>query len=320
MPTKYAVLVNLDANNGRAARRWESIAAEVALRLPPGTRVISFHPPTDLKPILKALLQEGVQGFVSAGGDGSANFLLNLLLRETGEDARPLILGGIGLGSSNDFIKPKQHFLQGLPTRLETQTASLVDVGKAEFRDTSGEWKVQYFIANASLGVTAEANWFFNHGDWFVQFTKDRWTDLAIVYAALRTIMRFKNFQAILAFEREVLETKLSNLAVLKSPYVSGSFHFDDPVQRDDGFFGLNACLDMKKTELLGVLAGLAKGHFRGRPKTLSIAKKRAVGANANTGSPGNGRRGFSNHRSSVFCDPPSDHPPGTIKKLPYIN
>lgn len=274
MPTKYAVLVNLAANNGRAARRWESIAAEVALRLPPDTQVISFRPPTDIKPILNGLLQEGVQGFVSAGGDGSANILLNLLMRQTGEDARQLTLGGIGLGSSNDFIKPKQHFLQGLPTRLEFQNAGLVDVGKAEFRDGNGNWQIQYFIANASLGVTAEANWFFNHGDWFVQFAKDRWTDLAIVYAALRTILRFENFKATLTFEQEILETKLSNLAILKSPYVSGSFHFDDPVQRDDGFLGLNACLDMKKTELLGVLAGLAKGRFRGRPKTLSIAKK----------------------------------------------
>jgi diacylglycerol kinase family enzyme len=274
MPTKYAVLVNLAANNGRAARRWESIAAEVVLRLPLDTQVISFRPPTDIKPKLNGLLQAGIQGFVSAGGDGSANILLNQLMRQTGENARQLTLGGIGLGSSNDFIKPKQHFLKGLPTRLEVQNASLVDVGKAEFRDGNGDWQTQYFIANASLGVTAEANWFFNHGDWFLRVTKDRWTDLAIVYAALRTIIRFENFHATLTFEQEKLETKLSNLAILKSPYVSGSFHFDDPVQRDDGFLGLNVCLDMKKTELLGVLAGLAKGRFRGRPKTFSIAKK----------------------------------------------
>jgi diacylglycerol kinase (ATP) len=272
MATKYAVLVNLDANNGRAARRWESIAAEVAQLLPPDTQVISFRTPTDIAPILDRLLQEGVQGFISAGGDGSANILLNLLMRQTREDARQLTLGGIGLGSSNDFVKPKVHFLKGLPTRMEVQNAGLVDVGKAEFLNASGDWQTQYFIANASLGVTAEANWFFNHGDWFLRVTKDRWTDLAIVYAAIRTIIRFKNFHATLAFEEQKLETKLSNLAILKSPYVSGSFHFDDPVQRDDGLLGMNACLDMNKTELLGVLAGLAKGRFQGRPKTMRVA------------------------------------------------
>jgi diacylglycerol kinase family enzyme len=274
MPTKYAVLVNLDANNGRAARRWERIAAEVAALLPPGTRVIKFHPPTDLGSILNDLFADGFQGFISAGGDGSANFLLNLLMQYSGENARHFWLGGIGLGSSNDFIKPKQHFLQCLPTRLDQQNARWVDVGKAKFLDTSGVWQTRYFIANASLGVTAEANWFFNHGDGFIRFVKDRWTDLAIIYAALRTIFRFQNFPATLTLEQETLETKLSNLAILKRPYVSGSFHFDDPVRRDDGFFGLNACLDMKKTELLGVLAGLAKGRFRGRPKTLSVAVK----------------------------------------------
>ncbi len=184
MLTKCAVFVNLDANNGRAARRWESIAAEVSACLPPGSHIVSFRLPTNIEPTLKAMLEEGVQGFVSAGGDGSANFLLNLLMRHTGEDARHILLGGIGLGSSNDFIKPKLHFLQGLPIRLDQQNASLVDVGKAEFLASTGEWQTRYFIANASLGVTAEANWFFNHGNGLIRLIKDRWTDLAILYTA----------------------------------------------------------------------------------------------------------------------------------------
>lgn len=274
MLTKCAVFVNLDANNGRAARRWESIAAEVSACLPRGSHIVSFRPPTSIEPMLKAMLEEGVRGFVSAGGDGSVNFLLNLLMRHTGEDARHILLGGIGLGSSNDFIKPKQHFMQGLPIRLDQQNASLVDVGKAEFLASTGEWQTRYFIANASLGVTAEANWFFNHGDGLIRLIKDRWTDLAILYTALRTILGFHNFPATLVFEQEPQEIVLSNLAVLKSPYVSGSFHFDDPVQRDDGFLGVNACLDMNKIELLSTLAGLAKGRFQGRPKTLRVAVK----------------------------------------------
>lgn len=274
-PTKCAVLVNLDANNGRAAQRWESIASEIMALLPPNPFIIKFHLPTDLESILNDLLADGYKVFVSAGGDGSANFLLNLLMRFSGEDARHFWLGGIGLGSSNDFIKPKQHSLGGLPTRLDHQNARLVDVGKVEFLDPLGEWHTRYFITSASFGVTAEANWFFNHDDGFIRFTKNRWTDLTIIYAALCAILRFQNYPASLTLEQETLELKLSNLTVLKSPYVSGSFHFDDTVQRDDGFFGLNVCMDMKKIELLGVFAGLAKGRFRGRPKTLSLAVKK---------------------------------------------
>lgn len=271
---KCATLVNLQANNGRAARRWARIAQELELSLPPGSRFIAFSPPIDLDERLDTLLADGYQCFISAGGDGSANFLLNSLMKKCGENAQKICLGGIGLGSSNDFIKPKKHFLQGLPTRLNVQTTALVDVGKAEFRTANGGWETRYFMANASLGVTAEANWFFNHGDWFIRLVKDRWTDLAIIYAALRSIFRFKNIPVQLVLPDETLETALSNLAILKSTYVSGSFHFDDPVQRSDGFLGLNACLNMSKMALINTLIALAKGKFKGRPKTLSRAVK----------------------------------------------
>lgn len=272
MNIKYALFVNLSANNGRAARRWERVAPEVLAMLPPDTRVVTFETGHDIEPELQSLLESGVQGFVSAGGDGSAHYLLNLLLKHQKDTRQSLWLGGVGLGSSNDFVKPKQHFISGIPIRLNQEQATRVDVGKAEFRLPSGAWESQYFIANASLGVTAEANWFFNHGDRFLHFIKNRWTGLAILYAALRTIIRFRNIPVTLSLEGQTMKTKLSNLAVLKTPYVSGSFHFDDPVQRDDGLLGINACLDMGKTALLSILIGLAQGRFRGRPQTWSIA------------------------------------------------
>ncbi len=269
MPTKCALFANLGANGGRATKRWANIAQEVENMLPQGSRLATFYPPADIEPLVKTALADGFRCFVSAGGDGSANFLLQLLMRETGENARHLWLGGIGLGSSNDFIKPKVHFIHSLPTRLNWENAMPVDIGKAEWLDAGGKWQTRYFIANASLGVTAEANWRFNKGDLFIRFFKNRWTELAIIYTAVRTIWAFRNFPAQLVWEEKTYQTKLSNLAVLKSPFVSGSFRFDDPVQRDDGLLGVDICLNMSKLELLGTLAGLAKGRFRGRPKTM---------------------------------------------------
>ncbi len=274
MSTKCVLFVNLDANAGRAAKRWESIAAEVENMLPQGSRIVPFRPPTNIESFVKTALNAGFRSFISAGGDGSANFLLNLLMREMVENTQHVWLGGIGLGSSNDFIKPKTHFINGQPTRLNWKNAMAADIGKTEWLDTNGAWQTRYFIVNASLGVTAQANWFFNHGDWFIRFFKYRWTDLAILYTAVRNILTFQNFQSQLILEEKKLHERISNLAILKSPFVSGSFCFDDPVQRDDGFLGINICLDMTKMELLSTLIGLARGQFRGRSKTMSFPAK----------------------------------------------
>jgi hypothetical protein len=120
-PSRYAVLVNLAANDGRAAARWESISREVLERLPPDTLIHHFRPPENVESLVRVWLDQGVDAFISAGGDGSANYLLNLLMRHSREHAEQLWLGGIGLGSSNDFVKPKQHFIQELPVRLDVE-------------------------------------------------------------------------------------------------------------------------------------------------------------------------------------------------------
>ncbi|HLP93765.1 MAG TPA: diacylglycerol kinase family protein [Saprospiraceae bacterium] len=271
-PSRYAVLVNLAANDGRAAARWESIAREVLEHLPPDTVVRTFRPPEEVEGLVQTWLNQGVDAFISAGGDGSANFLLNLLMRHTGEHAEQLWLGGIGLGSSNDFVKPKEHFIQDLPIRLDVKTAAPADVGKAEWQTENRETHSRYFLANASMGVTANANWLFNHGDAVIRFLKKRWTDGAILYAALRSILGHRNLHALLAANDREYDIQLSNLAVLKSPYVSGSFCYDDPVTRNDGTLGINICTDMGIPGLIRVLYGLSKGRFRGSPHTLSFA------------------------------------------------
>lgn len=273
-PTRYAVLVNLAANDGRAASRWETVAPELLERLPPNTLVHSFRQGESVEPLVRVWLDQGVDAFISAGGDGSANYLLNLLMRHTGEQAGRFWLGGIGLGSSNDFIKPKQHFIQDLPIRLNVETAALTDVGKAEWQTESGETHSRFFLANASMGVTANANWFFNHGDAVIRFLKKRWTDGAILYAALRSILGHRNLHTLLAANDKEYDMQLSNLAVLKSPYVSGSFCYDDPVTRNDGMLGINICSDMGALGLIQVLYELSKGQFRGRPHTQSFATR----------------------------------------------
>lgn len=275
MFSNVVILVNLGANGGRAADRWNTVKSDVLAMCSEDARIIEFSPPEESTSQVTAAIADGYRTFISAGGDGSAHYLVNQIMSEKKEDARDFVLGGIGLGSSNDFIKPKKHFIKDIPTRLNLPDAIPADIGKAIWQDEEGKVHTRYFIANASLGVTAEANWLFNAGDMFINVLKKRWTNAAILYTAVRTILAFKNFRAKVRWEDQSADMMLSNIAVLKSPYISGSFCFDDPVKRDDGFLGINICQDMTKTELLGVLAGLARGKFTGTRNTITKAVKK---------------------------------------------
>lgn len=266
-----AVLVNQAAHHGLAKKSWQKIRDEVFLRLPEDTIEITYDGNIDLKRLLPALIKkEGINAFIAAGGDGSVHYLLNGLFSQEEIPTESLYIGAIGLGSSNDFHKPFHDSLEGIPLCITYQKPLAADVGSVHFVDENGDQVTRYFIVNASLGVTAEANHFFNHGDRLHRFLKRRWTPLAITYAALRTMIHFRNFEAHLSFSGQDKSIRLSNLAVLKNPHFSGNMRYDQEIGKADGWLGLNYCEDMNRRQLIGTMSDLGKGRFQGKPKRHS--------------------------------------------------
>ncbi len=65
--------------------------------------------------------------------------------------------------------------------------------------------------------------------------------------------------------------SSLSSLSVLKTQWLSGSLRYDVPVAPDDGLLAVALCESMNRRQLLGTLAGLARGRFTGRPGTRTF-------------------------------------------------
>ena len=220
--------------------------------------------------LLASLEAHDINCLISVGGDGTLNALLNTLLNSNKFDPDNFYLGAIGLGSSNDFLKPVSSEVDNYPTRLNFKMVSRHDIGQVSFLNAEGNQKTRYFIVNASLGATAEANLFFNNGDWLLKFFKKWIKTFAILYAAIRTIWLYKNFPARIIRPGQDKLIMLSNLGVIKNPFVSGSFHYDQIIEPNDGKLGLNYCDNMSKKELLGTLYNLGKGQFGDGIKRVS--------------------------------------------------
>ena len=275
---KPLVLVNLSANQGRGGQRWERAAPDLKSMLPKEAEYILYRPPFQLESTLNKYVGEnGFNCIISAGGDGTVNLILNSLMNLPGVETEKFYLGGIGLGSSNDFLKPVETSLGSVPVRIRPEKSLLADVGKVRFTGSGGAQETRYFIVNASLGITAEANSIFNRGEQPIRFLKPRMPHVAILYAAVRTILTFRNFPVCLQVGQAGQETVkfcLSNLSVLKNPHVSGSYAYDQDIRADDEFLGLNYCSEMSKLQLLNVLWDLRKGRFSGKPGRFSAKVK----------------------------------------------
>ena len=142
---------------------------------------------------------------VAAGGDGTVHAVLNALIDPATDRPRGgAALGGIGLGSSNDFHKPMaaERRLGPVPARVARDAASCVDVGKARLVHPDGTQSTRYFLLNASVGIVAAGNAYFNDGSGLVRWLKRRNTEAAIMYAALVNIVRYRPHRVSLSSRR----------------------------------------------------------------------------------------------------------------------
>jgi diacylglycerol kinase family enzyme len=272
MDPKTLILINPRCHQGRGWKRWLSIKTEVTDGLnSPSTEVV-LEPGMDLSKELPILLQNGQYKYiVSAGGDGSIHHLVNALLKSPSINVKGLFLGAIGLGSSNDFLKPFNAKIKNIPTRINLLSPNNIhDVGLATYYDEHNEHKVQYFIVNASFGVTATANSTFNNPGMVLKLLQANFTGAAMFYTAVSTILNYKNFHCRLTYNNNETSLTASNINILKIPYVSGSLWYDQKIHPDDGKLVLCVCRDMSKMDLLKILSQLQKGLFKMGDKTIT--------------------------------------------------
>lgn len=262
--TRALVVLNPAAHHATALARWARVYDAVTSRL--DVEIVPTDPAGAWRNAVVDAARGGFRVFVAAGGDGTVHALANVLVR-CGAPPGELILGAVGLGSSNDFHKPVRTAVDGVPLRIDVAGAAPRDLVRAT-------WEVgsRVFAVSASLGLTATANGFFNRPDPLLRILKARCTALAIPYAAVRTLLRHRDVPATLYLDGRTHACALTNLSVLKTPYLSGSFRYDTPIDPASGLFAANLCEGMGRWRAIGALAGLARGRFSGRPGTRSWA------------------------------------------------
>ncbi|MEM9920571.1 MAG: diacylglycerol kinase family protein [Bacteroidota bacterium] len=265
------IFVNVAANNNEGKKRWERIEKQVVASLLPAIEIVKYKPPFDFAPDIRRFLAANEEGYIiSSGGDGSLNVLLNTLLPLMGESRQRIGIGAIGIGSSNDFHKPFNRKLEGIPLRIDSHT-SAVDIGQVDYTVDAKKWHRKYFLINASIGLIANANELFNKGDFIIDRLKNRFLNTTILYTALKTIATHRNMMGALIQENGHKErVPLTNLSIIKNRHVSGEFMYDQKMEADNGLLGLNYCYDLNRIGILQALSDLKRGRFSGKPKRVS--------------------------------------------------
>jgi diacylglycerol kinase family enzyme len=253
MRPRALVLFNAAAQGGRAEARFDVIRGAVHRAFEP--EIVRLQPDSDWRRRMRDALSEGVGWFVAAGGDGTVNALIGCLV----DAGAPMSVGvgAVGLGSSNDFHKPARRLVQGVPVRLDCSSTSMRDLVRVRWETSNA-----VMVVSASIGLAAEANALFTAGDRILRCLKPWSSQTAILWAAGRTLARYRNLGAEMVVDGEVQRYAVTNLSVLETPWLSGIFHYDTPVDPGDGMMTVNLLEGASRARALRMLARLARGRF----------------------------------------------------------
>jgi diacylglycerol kinase family enzyme len=205
---------------------------------------------------------------VAAGGDGTANALVNALLSAPPVYTATCLLGAIGLGSSNDFHKPWNDTasMGGYPARLDFARASWCDAGRVVL-GSDGEVSTRHFFLNASAGITAEGNCRFNQPGPVLGTLKRVSVPAAISYAAFTALLAYKNIPVTITMPgSDPVAMPLTNIGILKSPFFSGDLRYDIAGNYENGRFYVVACERMNIPQRIQLFRSLLRGTTDGLP------------------------------------------------------
>jgi diacylglycerol kinase (ATP) len=254
------VIINKNSGGGMALKKWKRVYPK--LNLNGSTELFYLGEKGSFEEVALEALNKGKTDFIIAGGDGSINYFINQLINlAEPEILNEVKIGAVGIGSSNDFHKPfcTKNIVQNIPFKLDFDNAVCRDIGCLVYRKLNDFFK-KYFLINASIGVTAEGNNFFNNPDSVLRLLKRINTQSAITYAAVKNILSYNNFASKIRSNGDSFKANISNMGIIKSPYFTGKLRYDSNPLFNNGLFDIHLHQSLSKMNMIKLFNTLSKG------------------------------------------------------------
>ncbi|RYE09217.1 MAG: diacylglycerol kinase family lipid kinase [Hyphomicrobiales bacterium] len=225
------VVVNPAAGGGRLLAAWPELARMLEARLGP-LEVLRTSAPGEGRALAGQLVRRGAQLVIAAGGDGTANEVVDGLLGAGGGPE----LGVISVGTGRDFIRTlgNNADLAAAVDAIGSGRARAIDAGRVSYTADNGAREARHFLNVASLGVSGPTVRAVNaskqgrrvHGK------------VAFYYHTVMELLKYRPQQVRVRFEDgETIEVSTALVAIANGKFFGSGMMIAPDAAIDDGQF-----------------------------------------------------------------------------------
>ena len=267
--TKYKIIVNPTSGRGSGEEsipKIESWLHEAKLDFD----LVRTERPWHAAELARQAVADGFDIVVSAGGDGTANEVINGLMQAKVSGIGTAVMSVLTVGRGNDFA-----FSMGIPTELEAGCQTLInnhrrtiDVGKV----TGGLFpEGRYFGNGVGIGFDAVVG--------FEALKLKRLHGFAsYIVAALKTIfLYFKAPEVQIKFNDEELTLSALMVSVMNGIRLGGGFMMAPQGSPEDGVFDLCIAKQVSRPQIFALIGRFMQGTQASHSAILTAQTQKII-------------------------------------------
>jgi YegS/Rv2252/BmrU family lipid kinase len=260
---RYKIILNPVAGRGAGERSARQIQALLNGYRSEGNldfELVATHAPWHAAEIAQTAAAEGFDAVVAVGGDGTANEVINGLMRARESGSPACVLGILSVGRGNDFA-----FSMGIPASLEAGCSLLaqgvsrpIDIGRL----VGGDYpQGRYFGNGVGIGFDAVVG--------FEALKLRRLSGFpSYIIAALKTIFLYSEAPLVqVSFDENNLELPALMVSIMNGRRLGGGFLMAPHGRPDDGLLDLCIAGQVNKGRIITLIPHFLRGSQATQPE-----------------------------------------------------
>jgi YegS/Rv2252/BmrU family lipid kinase len=271
---KWLVVVNPKASVGKAGEDWPLIKQMLTDEGIDYDAILTERPQHAIEIVRNAITEQGYRKFISVGGDGTNNEIINGIFTQDVVPATDITLGVIPIGTGNDWCRTFDiplDYAQDIKI-IKTGNVFVHDIGKLTYYN-NGDPKVRYFLNAAGSGLDENICRSTNR-------MKEQGKKGTVRYllSTVKCLLKYHYVHVKIAVDDQmVIEDDVLSLSIGNCKYVGGGMKMMRDAIPNDGLFDITAVRKLSILKFAMNVKNLYDGTFIDKLQEVSTFRGKKV-------------------------------------------